>query len=44
MIYRSVDSTINNIGKGVNELKELESAARSNFLLKGYFKKEAANR
>ena len=41
---RSVDSTINNIGKGVDELRELEAAARNNFLLKGYFRKKAANK
>jgi len=37
---RSVDSTIINIEKGVGELRELEAAARNNFLLRGYFNKK----
>ncbi len=41
---RSVDSTINNIGKGVDELRELEAAARNNFLLRGYLKRKSINK
>lgn len=37
---RSVDSTINNINKGVDDLRELEAAAKNNFLLRGYFNKK----
>jgi phospholipid/cholesterol/gamma-HCH transport system substrate-binding protein len=37
---RSVDSTINNIGKRVDDLRELEAAAKNNFLLRGYFNKK----
>lgn len=37
---RSVDSTIINIEKGVDELKEIEEAAKHNFLLRGYFNKK----
>lgn len=37
---RSVDSTINNIGKGVDDLRELEAVAKNNFLLRGYFNKK----
>ncbi|WP_053077123.1 MlaD family protein [Chryseobacterium sp. BLS98] len=37
---KSVDSTIINIEKGVGELRELEAAARNNFLLRGYFNKK----
>ncbi|WP_062696314.1 MlaD family protein [Chryseobacterium indologenes] len=37
---RSVDSTIINIEKSVGELREIEAAARNNFLLRGYFNKK----
>jgi phospholipid/cholesterol/gamma-HCH transport system substrate-binding protein len=37
---KSVDSTIINIEKGVDELKEIEEAAKHNFLLRGYFNKK----
>ncbi|WP_278353004.1 hypothetical protein [Chryseobacterium gleum] len=37
---RSVDSIINNIGKGVDDLRELEAATKNNFLLRGYFNKK----
>ncbi|WP_449398077.1 MlaD family protein [Chryseobacterium wanjuense] len=37
---RSVDSTLINIEKGVAELREIEKAAKNNFLLRGYFNKE----
>lgn len=37
---KSLDSTITNIEKGVDELREIEAAAKNNFLLKGYFKKK----
>lgn len=37
---RSVDSTIINIEKGAGELKEIEAAAKNNFLLRGYFNKK----
>jgi len=37
---KSVDSTIINIEKGVGELREIEAAAKNNFLLRGYFNKK----
>lgn len=37
---KSVDSTIVNIEKGVGELREIEAAAKNNFLLRGYFNKK----
>ncbi|KAA2222905.1 MlaD family protein [Chryseobacterium sediminis] len=37
---KSVDSTIVNIEKGVVELREIEAAAKNNFLLRGYFNKK----
>jgi phospholipid/cholesterol/gamma-HCH transport system substrate-binding protein len=37
---KSVDSMLINLEKRVTELKELEEAAKSNFLLKAYFKKK----
>lgn len=37
---KSVDSTLINLEKRVQELKELEEAAKSNFLLRGYFNKK----
>lgn len=37
---RAVDSTLINLEKSINELKEIEEAAKSNFLLKGYFNKK----
>jgi len=37
---RSVDSIIINVEKGVGELRELENAAKHNFLLRGYFNKK----
>ncbi|REC63742.1 MCE family protein [Chryseobacterium pennae] len=37
---KSVDSTITNIEKGVGELREIEAAAKNNFLLRGYFNKK----
>jgi phospholipid/cholesterol/gamma-HCH transport system substrate-binding protein len=37
---KSIDSTIINLESGVKGLKEIEAAAKDNFLLKGYFKKK----
>lgn len=37
---KSVDSTIVNIEKGVGELREIEAAAKNNFLLRDYFNKK----
>ncbi|TBX69953.1 MCE family protein [Flavobacterium silvisoli] len=37
---RSIDSTLINLEKRVQDLKELEEAAKNNFLLKGYFSKK----
>ncbi len=36
----SIDSTIVNLESGVKDLKELEAAAKNNFLLKSYFNKK----
>ena len=37
---KSVDSIITNVEKGVDELREIENAAKHNFLLRGYFNKK----
>lgn len=37
---RSVDSIAINVEKGVSELREIENAAKHNFLLRGYFNKK----
>ena len=39
----SIDSTITKIGVGAKELIEIENAAKSNFLLRGYFKRKKRN-
>ncbi|MDN3677810.1 MlaD family protein [Flavobacterium paronense] len=39
-LAKSVDSTLTNLEKRVKDFKELEEAAKNNFLLKGYFKKK----
>lgn len=39
-LAKSLDSTLINIEKRVEEFKELEEAAKNNFLLKSYFKKK----